>query len=656
MYTIRACDKQGGYDITVNPAEFVVGASVGKVDFDNTVEFALAYVTLLADSPLGQKPRRTVRAFSRTLCSDVRALVLSYAKLSHLLVCNLTIMGGGASRGEWLADFKDTPVFAEYYQFFHTGDIACLRYLYTFLNFGKKLKIRDAAFEEVAFRDWLAVEERLHDLILNPTDLYSLNAILTSTLPQLQSLTFWPTHGPGCVAEVGIRLTSRKHPFIAYDRKIDHVFFSGSLFSWGLREDQGFSTRKVLPDPASWTPDRPVKRRPSRLRFVPKNLKVARSICMEPTTMMFFQQGLCRMMIDGIDECAFARFIRLRDQTRNRDLAEYGSYTGRLDTLDLSSASDSVSVDLVRAIFPRSWLIPMLATRNSQTLTPSGLLQIKKFAPMGSAVCFPTQCLIFASVCIYAAHLYSHGLPFTASVPMSPNDVKHAIEAFSDTVMCATKLEPLAVYGDDIVCDFRLTGYVAAILERLGFSFNQDKSFTGVQSFRESCGGFYVEGHDITPLYYRVSGSPRQLTGERVYSQVHLINECWHRGFRKTRAFLLRSLKRFAKGVPFVVETSTEFGIISTPYMTWRGLDKIFDLSGFRQNHLRRRKNAKLMRLEYRVVAVKPEDSHRGDFRHEAFLLGSWMHASLHNREEGTTSQHWSSGGSRLGWRWTPLY
>jgi hypothetical protein len=562
-------------------------------------------------------------------------------------------MGTSSPSGEWIDGFKDTPVFFEYHRFFQTGDPALFDYLYTFLSFGKKLEYVDESFQKTAFRGWLDVEDRLSDLELQDNHVRNINMIASTLLPNLGAYDPWPKHGPGSVAERGVVGVGQKHSFIAYDRLIDRAFFTGHIANYGLSEERGYSPERILPDPSVWDKRKSGEFPPSRLHFVPKNLKVARSICMEPATRMYFQQAVFDMMRMAISDCKLGEFIHLTDQTENQRLCEFGSYTGSIDTLDLSAASDSLSLDLVRRVFPSSWKIFMLSTRSKDVNTPDGVKTVKKFAPMGSAVCFPTQCIIFALIVVYAACLYDTQTPVTdETFVLSKSRLHDILSRISRYPRGYSKsggiYQPIGIYGDDICCDARITATVMALLSSLGFEVNKQKSFTGSQSFRESCGVYYLCGYNVTPLYYRVKGVRSRLTPEHIYSQVHMINECYERGYAHLRSYLIYSLSKWP--------LPKKFGRFAVPFVHYDGRD-IFGIRTFDcdNTHLRSRYNKKLQRREWRCWSIVRSERIPHDESHEKYGYIRWW-ASRRRQEAPIIhrSGHDIPGQPGFGWRWTP--
>jgi hypothetical protein len=643
---------------------------------------------------------------------DLKGVVIALSNLAHELVSSHTSMGSGPSIGYWNDSFKNTPVFFEYNRYMKTGDLALLDYLYTFLNFGKKFEFVDKEFHETAFRGWLGIEQRLKGLEFSDIDVESLRTIIHHVLPDLNPADFWPKHGPGSVSERGIRSIHDKHSAIRFHGPINSFLTNDS--------SENFNPEYVVPHHELWNEaDKPPSVL-SRLQFVPKSMKVARSICMEPATNMFFQQGLKAQMYKSIEMSPFGRFIRLKDQGYNRSLAEFGSSSSEIDTIDLSSASDSVHLELVKRIFPDNWLKGMLATRSDKVVLPDGTSHdLTKFAPMGSALCFPVQCIIFASICVYAAHLYRKGFPHDHQELVQALDVDKAFWLYRHHTFAYEReglyLQPLGVFGDDICCDRRVTDYIESILFRLGFTVNVEKTFTGSQSFRESCGIFCLGGREITPLYFRVTGlpyfqsesldvrkpvgrgredsretvtdrhsretSPRysyrrreapKISGDFLAVQVHTINEARRYQFRYLYRFLIHILrssvgKSYPFKIPWVSGDSTEFGIHAS------------NSENIRNSHLNVRYNPDLQRDEYEVWSIVYRDRfeangpqimvpyrdgkgikrfHKVSQPHEGYLYMRWwaQRYDYSSSELNVQSSHIPTAGSRIKRRWTPLY
>lgn len=265
----------------------------------------------------------------------------------------------------------------------------------------------------------------------------------------------------------------------------------------------------------------------SRLMFVPKNYKTTRSICMEPNAFMFFQQGIMLEFVNAIRNSLLGNFCKIEDQTWNQCGAIYGSENGKVDTIDLSAASDSVHIDLVRAIFPRHWLHLMLASRTSSVQLPDGTTRkVHKFAPMGSALCFPVQSVIYLLVVIYAYMRYQIGPAMNSLEDWSPSEIRGWILENISSHFSANDsyFESIAVYGDDIICDSRTTDDVMLLLDELGFIVNHDKSFQGQHPMRESCGIFAFDGIDVTPYTFKVKSFSGRFNARALQSLISLTN------------------------------------------------------------------------------------------------------------------------------------
>jgi hypothetical protein len=227
----------------------------------------------------------------------------------------------------------------------------------------------------------------------------------------------------------------------------------------------------------------------ARVIFVPKSWKTFRTISAEPAGAMFVQQGV-GAVIDYVlktRRSGLSRYYCIDTEWRNRELAWEGSISGELVTIDLSSASDLISADLTRRLLQHTWLLkPAFACRTSKVLVKDPYLRddrivaVKKFAPMGNRLTFPIETAIFAAV---------------------------AVTVFVQTYNRMPTSHEVAVYGDDIVVPRAIAEKVMNRLVELGFRVNREKSFWHESDhyFRESCGGEYYDGADVTPV--RVSRS-----------------------------------------------------------------------------------------------------------------------------------------------------
>jgi hypothetical protein len=217
----------------------------------------------------------------------------------------------------------------------------------------------------------------------------------------------------------------------------------------------------------------------SRLSFVPKSREISRTICTEPILNMLFQKGIAGVMTRRLKEVFSIDLSKQPD--RNAQMARLGSLTGRFGTIDLSSASDSISLALVRDLLPSEPLQWFMRCRSDITVLPNGLREeLHMISSMGNGYTFPLQTMIFAAL---------------VTAVYKVLDIK--VQYFGRT---SNKTGNFSVFGDDIICESQAYNVVCRCLELLGFVVNRNKSFnTGL--FRESCGHDYLNGRNIRGVY-----------------------------------------------------------------------------------------------------------------------------------------------------------
>lgn len=235
--------------------------------------------------------------------------------------------------------------------------------------------------------------------------------------------------------------------------------------------------------------------RGSRLSFVPKSAKISRTICTEPLLNMLFQKGVESVLRSRLERVCG---ITLENQQeRNRQLALIGSKTGRFGTIDLSSASDTVSLSLVEWLLPPEVFFILKSCSCRVTSLPGGSeVDLQMLSSMGNAFTFPLQTIIFASVVmgVYRAL---------------------GLKTYRPS---ARSLGNYAVFGDDIIVEREAYGLVCKMISRFGFQVNHDKSFNeGL--FRESCGRDWYCGHDVRGVYIQSLA-----TSNDVYSAINRLN------------------------------------------------------------------------------------------------------------------------------------
>ena len=245
----------------------------------------------------------------------------------------------------------------------------------------------------------------------------------------------------------------------------------------------------------------------SKVSFAPKNVDTARLICVEPLLNMWCQKGL-QARLESRLASRFHIWMDVQPDI-NRILARDGSIDGSFATLDLSSASDSISVKLCQHALPR-WLFELIGLLRSGSVhcKEYGLVRsLGMISTMGNAFTFPLMTIIL-SCAIRAVYLCN-------GVRIKDNQRRKK----------DGKLVPgnWAVFGDDIIVVAELYDSVVAFLQLLGFQVNDTKSFKE-GPFRESCGHDYYQGHNIRGVYLK-----RLTTRQDVTIAINRLNDWTYR-------------------------------------------------------------------------------------------------------------------------------
>jgi hypothetical protein len=213
----------------------------------------------------------------------------------------------------------------------------------------------------------------------------------------------------------------------------------------------------------------PVITQGSRLSFVPKNVTISRSICTEPGLNMFYQLGLGNMLVERLRRY-FHIDVRLQPDI-NAGLARQGSLDGSWSTIDLESASDSVSMKLCQEVIPRDVLTYFTLLRSPTTSFKGDMLKLQMISSMGNGYTFPLQTMLFAAM----------------------------VRAVYTSLAIR---EQAHVFGDDIAILSCAYPRVVRLLTLAGFKVNHSKSFSE-GPFRESCGHDYHSGRDVRGVYIK---------------------------------------------------------------------------------------------------------------------------------------------------------
>lgn len=229
----------------------------------------------------------------------------------------------------------------------------------------------------------------------------------------------------------------------------------------------------------------------SRATTVDKTNDKRRFICVEPTGNMYLQQGIMHMMykrmqVVGLDV----------EQLPQRHVTEamISSITGRNATIDWSSASDCVSIELLRWLLPPEWFDVVWSVRCDFTHIRGKKVPLQMISSMGNATTFPLETLVFwtyAHACRLTMNRYSNSL----------------FPEWEDLMSCS-------VFGDDCIVPTEVASVFMEVMTELGFIVNDEKSFYGSEGFRESCGGDFLKGFNVRPFCIKAPQSTKLSSAE----------------------------------------------------------------------------------------------------------------------------------------------
>jgi len=257
----------------------------------------------------------------------------------------------------------------------------------------------------------------------------------------------------------------------------------------------------------------------NRLCFVPKDDKISRCICVEPSLNMFYQLGLGYILEQRLNSF-FGIDMSLQPE-RNRKLAFQGS--SGIDssiTIDLSSASDSISMRMLEWCLPRWFFDQLRLYRSNKCQFPdSSMHELHMVSTMGNGFTFPLQTMLFSCMVLASARLCDIKL-------------QNPRREFSGN---------WGVFGDDIICPAEIARQVLFLIDYTGFQINKDKTYTE-GPFRESCGADFFRGRNVRGVYVK-----RLDTIQDRYAVINQLNLFSAR----TGLPLRRSVRLLVRSVPF---------------------------------------------------------------------------------------------------------
>lgn len=358
-------------------------------------------------------------------------------------------------------------------------------------------------------KNFVEVEDELKEMgIKDDSILKEASDLVKKVLHGFDPMEITPRHGPGAVAtrERGSRKWIFKRKYNSIHKVYPYyAYFIPSRQSL-LRSISAYKEMEVHESGCA------------RVTLVPKDSRGPRLISMEPLEYQFVQQGIARSLVKHLEKkCSLTRgCVNFTDQSINQNLALKNSLTREYATLDMKEASDRVSLQLVKKLFcqRQDVLKSLEATRTTHTELPSGeKIELSKFAPMGSALCFPVEALIFWSL---------------AMVVKRRMGIRGRVY----------------VYGDDIIVPKRMVSPLFKILPLYGLKFNEEKCFTRGY-FRESCGMDAYRGIRCTPVRMRKRLPVSRKEVSFLVSGVEFSNHLWERGYWHSADYVRNVCEKF---------------------------------------------------------------------------------------------------------------
>lgn len=413
---------------------------------------------------------------------------------------------------EWLMPLWD--------RFIIDNDVPALGYLRQLLVFcykaeyeptDEQLKAAQAAFEdtEEGVATWNTAFNSRYPCAIHSTARQVVTACVREIARKRKLENILPSHGPGAVFPS--RMPWEKSRFSTLYSSIQRhypfdQFFCGLYSFWEYAMVDGKCVKLVESDDIV-----------ANLIAVPKDSRGPRLICVHPAEAVWIQQGQRLVLEAAIDQFPLTRGkINFTDQTVNGQLALSNSRTRELVTLDLKEASDRMSSELVRYLFGETVYEKLSCSRaNKVKLLDGRVITLQKWAPMGNALTFPVQSLVFWAL-VYASILSRYGDNCTE----------------------------IYVFGDDILYPAKYHEGVLRGLVSSGFVPNMTKTFVR-GFFRESCGVDAYNGVDITPLRVKKQGI---VSTQDAVSFLDLAKRLRRRGYECCATFIYNALsERFGR-------------------------------------------------------------------------------------------------------------
>lgn len=345
-----------------------------------------------------------------------------------------------------------------------------------FLNkFEEPSKSHDSALEQACFQQWIDIEEELRAIRLGSTPsyvrsvLYKARALIhgwcrdykkSGAIDFSPGETFVSSQGKTSIVR---KLANRKHWTVTSDafddaakmiynnpglKRMARRFFeplskyeAKVLYSMSTNRFEAFKTRleKVM-----------IITQGSRLSSVYKNRKSRRCINVES----LFNVLLQRQAALGLREILASVG---NDLEVGQQIHQHRISCPDIATVDFSSASDRVHLQLVKWLFPSRVVDDLMKYRSFITYVGNTAYVPEKLSSMGCGFTFEVMTMAFLAI--------------------------------------ARALDPSAtVYGDDVIINNESAPLFCDVMVQAGLKVNEGKSFIG-SKLRESCGSFFMDGY-----------------------------------------------------------------------------------------------------------------------------------------------------------------
>jgi hypothetical protein len=214
----------------------------------------------------------------------------------------------------------------------------------------------------------------------------------------------------------------------------------------------------------------------SEMIAVPKNMTSKRLIKPEPVFRAFYASKVRKVIEAQIISTDHLEFLNWNDQSINRNLARSGSVSKGWATIDASSASDHQSRELTFMLLPE-WIRPYVYNSLTDYVKIKGKrYRVRCLSTSGNQLTWLLLGVVMWAIADYGCSWYRE-----------PDG----------------SYQRASAYGDDLVVPDVAYDTVCELLTLFGFVINDSKSYSNASLYRESCGGDFYAGYDVTPSYWK---------------------------------------------------------------------------------------------------------------------------------------------------------